>query len=92
MYTEKGIPYIPTEGEAELLLDEQMQEMCQKDLLPEHCQWQRGCCPKVIREDSKVIQTELYGRCVVINGYMNPITDFGDPYVNHLWRNKKCWR
>ena len=72
----KGIPHIPTEGEAELPLDAQMQEMCQKDLLPEHRRWQRGCRPEVTREDSKVIQSELYGRCVVINGYMHPITDF----------------
>ena len=68
IYTEKGIPYIPTECEVELPLDAQMPKMCRRNLLPEHRRWQRGCRPEVIREESKVIQTELYGRCVVING------------------------
>ena len=76
MYTEKGIRYIPTEGEVELPLDAQMPEMCRRDLLPEHRWWQQGCRPELIREDSKVIQTELYGRCVVVKGYMHSITDF----------------
>ena len=32
--------------------------------------------PRGDTEDSKIIQTELYGSCVVINDFMHPITDF----------------
>ena len=74
--TSKGILYLPVENEYELPLDMQKLEPFERDAVPEHRRWQRGRCPEAIREDSKMIQRELYGWCVVIEGYIHPITDF----------------
>ena len=76
LYTQKGIQYLPAEDECELPLDAQKQEVFGKDIIPEHRLWQRGRRPETIREDSKIILSELYGWCVIIDGFMHPITDF----------------
>ena len=76
MFTPKGIPYPPAENECELSLDAQKQELFGKDIVAEHRRWQRGRRPETIREDSKIILSELYGWCVVIDGFMHPMTDF----------------
>jgi hypothetical protein len=75
MFTPKGIPYLPEENECELPLESQKQELFGKDIVPKHRRWQRGRRPETIREDSKIILSELYGGCVVIDGYMHPIND-----------------
>ena len=75
MFMPKGIQYFPVENEYNLPLDMPRLEPDEKPVILEHLQWQRGCRPEV-REDSKIILREPFGWCVVIDGYMHPITDF----------------
>ena len=58
MFTPKGIQYFPVENEYDLPLD--MADMPklepdQKPVIQEHRQWQRGCCPETVRDESKII-------------------------------------
>ena len=76
MYTPEGIPYIPEPDEVQLAADAQMPEIMEKEIVPPHRKWQRGCRPMTIREEHKVIQSSVHGNCVVIHGYMYPLPDF----------------
>ena len=76
MYKQEGIPYIQEADEILLPLDAQMPEVMEKDIIPQHRRWQRGCRPIAIREENKILQSRVHGNCVVIHGYMYPLTDF----------------
>ena len=40
IYTEKGIPFIPTDVDIELPLDDEMPKMFNKSIIPEYRRWQ----------------------------------------------------
>ena len=76
MYKQEGIQYIQEADKIQLPLDTQMQEVMEWDIIPQHCQWQRGCRTMAICDEVKIIQSKVHGNCVVINEYMFPLTDF----------------
>ena len=78
MYNPGEIPYIQQPDEVQLALDAQMPEIMEKEIVPPHRKWQRGCRPMTIREEHKIIESIMivHGNCVVIHGYMYPLTDF----------------
>ena len=76
MYKQEGIPYIQEPDEIQLPLDAQTPEVMERDIVPQHHRWQRGCWATTIRKEHKIIQSSVHGNCVVIYGYMYPLTDF----------------
>ena len=80
MCKQEGIPYIPEADEILLLLDAQMPVVTERDIIPQHRWWQRGCRPigdsRGEQVFNKIIQSRVHGNCVVIHGYMYPLKDF----------------